>query len=276
MPLENPEEKPLENPSPSTRAPSDRILLRSAMAWRPADFAIFVGLAVLAFLLTDVVVLFGFLGLKAANVWRVSLSDVQQNPFFLLTFQVVFHLFLLGFIYLLVFSKHEGGFWQLLAWRMPAQARRVQLFLAGLVLAAVVRFTPTLLPERGSFPLERMFSTPASAYAVAGFAILIAPLMEELIFRGILFGMFESIIGIRFAVVATALLFAGLHIPEYWGAWHHVMMITVVGLTFSVARGLTGSLAASYILHLAYNFALITILFFETDQFRNIQALIQP
>lgn len=274
MALEFPEDKASASlPTPPRVSPGS-FPSRSETAWRPADFAVFLALAVLAFLLTDIVVLFGFLGLRAANSWRVSLNEVQQNPFFLLTFQVVFHLFFLGFIYLLVVSKHEGGFWSTLAWRTPARARKVQLFLAGLALAMVVRYTPTLLPERGSFPLERMFATPASAYAVAAFAILIAPLMEEIIFRGILFGMFESLIGIRFAIVTTALMFAGLHIPEYWGAWHHVLMITLIGFAFSVARGLTGSLAASYILHLAYNFALIAVLFFETHHFRNIQALI--
>ncbi len=274
MDLESPEAKttarPLSYSGISTGSPP----VRPGKDWRPADFAVFLALAFLAFLLTDIVVLLGFLGLKAVNGWRVSLNDVQQDPFFLLTFQIVFHCFLLGFIYLLVVSRQEMRFWKALAWRIPARARSIQLLFGGLALAAVVRYTPTLLPERGSFPLERMFATPQAAYAVAAFAILIAPLMEEIIFRGILFVMFESLVGIRFAVLATALLFAGLHVPEYWGAWHHILMITLVGLAFSVARGLSGSLATSYILHLAYNSALIVILFIETDHFRMVPTLI--
>jgi membrane protease YdiL (CAAX protease family) len=41
---------------------------------------------------------------------------------------------------------------------------------------------------------------------------------------------------------------------------------------FSLARGLTGSLAPSVILHLAYNTGLMVAFFFETHQFRAFAA----
>jgi hypothetical protein len=244
--------------------------------WKPSDLAVFIGFVVLAFLLTDFLVLAGYFGLKAARGWRVSLTAVEQNPFFLVVFQTVFYALLLGFIYLLVVVNHRWPFWKALKWRPPVQARRVQFLLGGVLLAFATRYTPTLLPERDSFPLERLFSSPSSAYAVAAFAVFIAPFMEELVFRGVLFSMFDSLLGLRFAIVTTTLLFAGLHVPEYWGAWHHVLMIALVGFAFSLGRGLTGSLATSYILHLAYNATLIAFLFFETQRFQTIQGLILP
>jgi membrane protease YdiL (CAAX protease family) len=72
----------------------------------------------------------------------------------------------------------------------------------------------------------------------------------------------------RFAVVLTAVLFAGLHVPEYWHAWNHMIMILVVGLVFSLARGITGCLAPSIILHIGYNAFIMTGLFFSTQHFR--------
>jgi len=92
--------------------------------------------------------------------------------------------------------------------------------------------------------------------------------VEEVVFRGLLFAIFERAMGWRFAVVTTAVLFAGLHAPEYWHAWNHLIMILVVGLVFSLARGATGSLAPSIILHLGYNSLIMTGLFVSTQHFR--------
>ncbi len=74
-----------------------------------------------------------------------------------------------------------------------------------------------------------MFNSRTASFAIGAFAISVAPVVEELVFRGLLFAIFEGSVGIRFAVVATAVLFAGLHIPEYWHAWNHLFMILVVG-----------------------------------------------
>ena len=82
--------------------------------------------------------------------------------------------------------------------------------------------------------MKKCSPRPAAAYALGAFAVLIAPFMEELIFRGVLFAFFERLIGLRSTVVASALLFAALHYFEYQGAWTHLGMILAVGLVFSL------------------------------------------
>jgi membrane protease YdiL (CAAX protease family) len=77
-------------------------------------------------------------------------------------------------------------------------------------------------------------------------------------------------VGLRFAIAATALLFAALHVQEYRGAWNHALLILIVGLVFSLARGLTGSLAPSIVLHISYNATQMIVLFFASDHFRAI------
>jgi membrane protease YdiL (CAAX protease family) len=128
------------------------------------------------------------------------------------------------------------------------------------------------LPEKAGFPLERMFSSPGAAYALAAFAIVVGPFMEELIFRGVLFSIFEARAGLPITIMITAALFAAMHIPEYRGAWYHVLFIFLVGLVLSLARGLTQSLAPSVILHITYNTCLMVVLFFATSQFHAIQG----
>jgi hypothetical protein len=141
-------------------------------------------------------------------------------------------------------------------------------------MSAVVLLVPPILPDADKFPLEQLFSSRASAYAVGAFAILVAPPMEELLFRGLLFAIFERQVGWRFAVLATAVLFAGLHVPEYWRAWNHILMILLVGVAFSLARGVTGSLAPSVLLHLGYNASMMIGVFIQTHHFRTFHSLL--
>ena len=139
-----------------------------------------------------------------------------------------------------------------------------------------IALLPPVLPDATQFPLENLFSSRAAAYAIGAFAILVAPFMEEMIFRGILFAIFESQVGLRFAILITAILFGGLHVPEYWGAWNHMFLIFLVGLVFSLARGRSGSLAPSVFLHVGYNASMMIALFISTEHFRNLNALPCP
>jgi uncharacterized protein len=206
--------------------------------------------------------------------WRLTSGGFATNPYIALTLQSVFYMFLLGFTYLLVAIKYQQPFWRALGWRKPNLRQGLGYLLGGGVMMVAIRLAPPLLPDSGSFPLEQLFSSPAAAYAVGAFAILIAPLMEEVIFRGVLFAIFERRAGLGFAVLSTAMLFAGLHAPEYWRAWNHLLMIMFVGLVLSAARGITGSLASSVLLHVGYNTGMMASLFFATHYFQNLPAVL--
>ena len=75
-----------------------------------------------------------------------------------------------------------------------------------------------------------------------------------------------------FAIVVTAMVFGAAHIPEYRGAWNHVLLLFVVGGIFSLTRGITGSLTPGIILHIAYNFSLMAGFFIQTQQFHNFRT----
>jgi membrane protease YdiL (CAAX protease family) len=236
--------------------------------WSWRDLILFVASAAMAQVAANLLVLAGYLGLQPVLGWQIPPQALHHNTFFLLALQTVFYVLVVGYIYLLVAAKYRQPFFAALSWHQPTSRTALLFFLGGALLSVVVELAPTVLPDREDFPLLRLFSSPLAAYALAAFAVFLAPFMEELIFRGVLFRFFEHLVGIRFAVVGTAILFAGLHVPEYWGAWNHVLLISLVGVVFSLARGLTGSLTPSVILHLAYNTGLVVAFFFETHQFR--------
>lgn len=240
--------------------------------WKPRDLGFFLIFSVAALLISSFVSYAGYAALKPLMGWRTPTQDLESNPFFLIANQSLLYTLLLGYIYVLVTLHYGLPFWRGLSWRGLTSNQVLGFVLGGIALGVVIAHAPALLPDRENFPLEELFSSPRAAYAVSIFAIFVAPVIEEVIFRGVLFAFFERLRGLRFAIAVTAVLFAGLHVPEYWGAWNHVLLIGVVALTLSLARGLTGSLAPSVILHLSYNLSLILALFFASQHFHAIQG----
>lgn len=236
--------------------------------WRIRDLLIFILVGFFTLLGANIFVLVGYAFLKPIFHWTAPIQKLQTNVPFILTLQLVWYVLLLAYIFFFIKLYYKASFLNALKWKKLSLHSTVRCLLGGAALSLVVMIIPPLLPEKRGFPLEKMFNSPASAYAIAAFAVLVAPFMEELLFRGLLFAFFEKHGGLTFAIVATAVLFAGLHIPEYWGAWNNVVMILLVGLTFSVVRGLTGSLTPSFVLHLAYNGTLMFLLFLQTQHFQ--------
>jgi len=242
--------------------------------WTPRNLLVLVGCAALALVAANFLTVTAYELLRPLAGWKAASKKLGDNTFFLISLQTVFHALLFGVIYLFLAINHHLPFWTALKWRKPSLGLARRFFLGGMALALLIQFAPPILPDRDDFPMQRLFNSPQAGYALAAFAILIAPFMEELIFRGVLFSFFEHLVGWRFAVGGTGLLFAALHVSEYWGAWNHVLLIAVVGLVFSLARGLTGSLTPSYILHVAYNSALIAGLYYQTQGFTNLAPAI--
>jgi len=236
--------------------------------WRLRDLLLFLAFVPFALLGSKFTVLIGYVVLRPFAGWQVPVDRVQADTVFLLIQQGVFYVLVMGFLFLLARLQHEQPFWKSLGWKKPAARQVVGYLLSGSGLAAAVNLILWLHPDAQDFPLERLFNSRAACYAIGGFAIAIAPVVEELVFRGLLFAILERGVGINLAVVVTALLFAGLHIPEYWHAWNHMLMILLVGLVFSLARGLTGSLTPSIVLHVGYNALMMVGLFFSTQHFR--------
>lgn len=242
--------------------------------WSLRDLVLIVAFVPGAILVSEFLLLAGYAALQPLFGWHLRHENLQDNPFFLLALQSVFYGLLFGFIFFLITGYHRQPFWSALNWRKLTKNQFLGSVAGGLLLAVMVQFAPTILPDRDTFPLQELFSSSGAAYAVAVFAILVAPLMEELIFRGVLFSIFEHQVGVRFAIVSTAALFAAVHIPEYWGAWNHVLFIFFVGLALSLARGVTGSLPPSVVLHLTYNSGLVAAFFVATKHFRTLHALL--
>jgi uncharacterized protein len=262
-----------ESPFPPETAPPPAIHWRTPWSFR--DLLLFILFALVALMVLSFASFALFAALGPVFGWKVSVNAISQNVVLALIAQFVFYAFLFIYIYVLVVYRYHLNFWSGIRWG-PVHSRQVAHYIAGGVLMTIaVQLAPTLLPDKANFPLQHLFSSPASAYATAIFAVVIAPFMEELIFRGFIFSVFEFRIGLSFAIVGTAILFAGMHAYEYKGAWNHLLLIFIVGLILSLTRGLTHRLAPSVVLHTTYNACLMIGLFVATSHFRIMQSLME-
>jgi uncharacterized protein len=96
-------------------------------------------------------------------------------------------------------------------------------------------------------------SSMAARFVTALAAVATAPLVEELIYRGVLYSAFERALGVIAAVVLVSLLFAGVHVAQYSNNIGVITVITVLSFTLTIVRAYTGSVIPSFIIHLVFN-----------------------
>jgi len=91
---------------------------------------------------------------------------------------------------------------------------------------------------------------PGVASFLTSLALLagLAPLVEELVFRGLLFGWIAGRWGGRAAFLVSSLVFAAAHVEPA-----HAILVLPLGLLFGLLRWRTGSLWPSLVAHMANN-----------------------
>ena len=105
---------------------------------------------------------------------------------------------------------------------------------------------------------EKMLNSSRTAvYLVAFFATFTAPLVEEVIYRGLLYSAFQRKYGIPIAVFLVTLLFTAVHIPQYSSSntpdYAPILTLLIVSLTLTLIRVRTGNLLPCIVLHTVFN-----------------------
>jgi membrane protease YdiL (CAAX protease family) len=92
--------------------------------------------------------------------------------------------------------------------------------------------------------------TPTQMLGFALLAVVIAPVSEEIFFRGLLHGWFKSLMPTRLSIAITALLFGAVH-------WHApaFLPLTLLGVFLALLYESTRSLWPAIALHAIFNLA---------------------
>jgi len=238
--------------------------------WDVLAVAVFTGVCVILFIAIGLFVS-GILG----GTRTVSVSELTSNARVIRTFlaaQAGAYLVILGCIFLLVRSRAPGSFGQAIQWNWPGSTGLV-FFFGGILLALVIDGLARFLPMPKSLPMDDLFNNRTNAYLLAAFGLTLAPLMEEVFFRGLLYPVLRRATGLFAAVLLTAAAFAAIHSMQLGYAWAPLVSIFVVGVVFTVTRERRTSVAASFLMHCGYNFTLFSMLWFASDHFRHLEKV---
>jgi len=210
--------------------------------------------------------------------WRfyphTAFGEIARIPLVVVAGQSLAYLLILAYMYVLV-TRERGrpDFLAAIHWNWPSSV--AVYLLVGFTLSLALQGLAHLLPIPKELPIDSFFRTPAEAWALSILSITLAPLMEEFFFRGFLYPVLARRLGLPIAVFLTALAFALLHVAQLGFAWGPVLVIFLVGVVLTMVRARQNSVAASVLIHLAYNGTITAGMFAATDGFRHLEKLSQ-
>ncbi len=125
-----------------------------------------------------------------------------------------------------------------------------------LLIVIAVRFVP--LEHQGQHPVLEFVTTPGRGVGWQVLAVLtavgLAPLLEELIFRGLLQSALRGPLGGPWgAILGAAAIFAGLHITAGLGNLHAIVPLGALAIGLGYLYERTGRLWPSIVMHAAFN-----------------------
>ena len=226
-------------------------------------------------ILSLIVGVFAVLFLARASIYpHRSLAAIASNPLVIVAGQSLAYFLVLGYMYVLVTrERRRPDFLAAIHWNWPSN---VAIYVVvGFVLSLALQALAHFLPIPKELPIDKFFQTPAEAWALGILSITLAPLMEELFFRGFLYPVLARSLGLPVSIFLTALGFALLHGAQLMFSWGPVLVIFLVGLVLTMVRAKTNSVAAGVLIHMSYNATITVAMFAATDGFRHLERLNQ-
>jgi len=136
-------------------------------------------------------------------------------------------------------------------------ARGLLTYLSAMPLITVAALANLAIARRlfgpsatGRTPLDVLFQSDSTALLIlfGVLAVFLAPVAEEFLFRGILYGALRRRVGAAWAISLSAALFAGVHFSFF-----HFLPLFIIGLVLGYAYERTRSLVTTICIHLIQN-----------------------
>jgi membrane protease YdiL (CAAX protease family) len=166
------------------------------------------------------------------------------------------HLATLGLAWVVVTGFRKRPFWRSLGWTWSPRLGALEVFvcLAATLLLLGAGQLLSLIFGDPETELERMIlSSPAARYFIAALATFTAPLVEEVVFRGVLYSALRKRIGIAWGAGVVIAIFAAIHVPQYWPNVAAISTILLLSSVLTIVRARTGRLLPCFVIHLFFN-----------------------
>jgi hypothetical protein len=162
------------------------------------------------------------------------------------------HALTLALAWIVVTRFNKFSFREVLGWHWGGfRFWHIVVILVGFFLLAAA-FT-ALFGEQDNDLMRILRSSRSAVYIVAFLATFSAPIVEEVLYRGIIYSAFYKAFGVVTAVIVASALFAGVHFLQYNGDITALIMICLLSLVLTVIRARTGNLLPCIVLHTVFN-----------------------
>ncbi|KAF0248839.1 MAG: CAAX amino terminal protease [bacterium] len=196
------------------------------------------------------------LWMKFSGQVMPSKLDIQEHPeiaVFGVIFTFISQLITIALSYRFITRTSNNGFLSALGWYWPKELNLLKT--VGLSFLIFVSFVliASLLPNKESEMQKLIESSMAARLSIAFVAVVGAPFVEELVYRGILYSGLCRDFGRNIAIIGVSVLFLLVHVPQYWGAWGGILGIAFLSIVLTLVRAYSGSLLPSFVIHLIFN-----------------------
>lgn len=157
--------------------------------------------------------------------------------------------------------KWSAEFWKSregVGWALPrhqqsfARAAMVGAVCGSLVLALTSYF-PMSTPIEQT-PLGTFVSNGLVGFVIfAVLALVLAPIGEEIVFRGFMLGAMRQRWSVAVSVLVSSFIFGAIHLPQTYTYWPAVLATFTLGFVCAIVRVRTESILAPMLTHFVYN-----------------------
>jgi hypothetical protein len=178
------------------------------------------------------------------------------------------HLLTLAVVWAVVTHFGKLPFWSTLGWSWTKDFGPWKTLALALVLYVIGIVVTEKMGGEATEIDKIVNSSQASRYTTAFLATFTAPLVEEMIYRGVLYSALRKWlvkinihrgvlnperVGTISAVCGVLLLFTIVHVPQYRQNIGVILVICLLSMTLTIVRAYTGRLLPCFIIHLVFN-----------------------
>jgi membrane protease YdiL (CAAX protease family) len=251
-------EPPLLRPSTPLQPPPETEWIS---AWREVTISIGVWIAsIVALLIVPIVFAIPYLVFRIAKFGPPTpeaLSTDKGLIFFSVAGVLPTHMLTVVFVWLVVTYGGRRPFWKNIQMDWPKNYSPMVVTLLsvlGATLLYLIAIGITSFYGERKTDLDLLIeSSIYTRMATAFVAVFTAPLAEELIYRGLLYRALERAAGMGVAIALVSLFFAGVHVFQYRNNIAVILAITLLSITLTVTRAITGKVLPGFIMHLVFN-----------------------
>jgi membrane protease YdiL (CAAX protease family) len=261
--------------SPAASAQASNLPEDLRISWSWPHLLVFVLFAV-ASQLTIAIVVLAYFSANGHLSQKQLKHLMESDPRLIVGTNVLWFALIILFLYITLAVLRDSPFWRSLGWKKlnsdpgGGKGSPWMYFLCGCGLSIFVVVASSRVKDVEHAPIQELFKSRDGAILLMAMAVFVAPLVEETIFRGYLYPVLARIFaavanffgvesprairaGIALSILLTGFLFGLMHAPQLGGNWGLVSLLVLVGIIFTFVRAWTGTVLASFLLHLGYN-----------------------